>query len=182
MIAIVDYGMGNIGSILNMLLFLGEEAIITDDPEKIMLSDKLILPGVGSFDQGIINLKQKHLFDVILEYSKVYRKPILGICLGMQLLGISSEEGNLGGLGLIKFVNKRFSFKEDSDLKVPHMGWNNVEINDLYSPLIANLTKSPRYYFVHSYYADEIENSEVLLYCDYGIKFAASVKKRQCIW
>ena len=177
MIAIIDYGMGNVGSIYNMLKHLGEEAIITDDPCVILSSDKIILPGVGSFDQGIINLKKKGLYEIILEFAREFRKPILGICLGMQLLGNRSEEGELLGLGLIDFDNIRFKPKKEENLKVPHMGWDIVETTQMNDPLLDGIVLNPRYYFVHSFYAKCNKESSTLLTCDYGIKFAAAVKE-----
>lgn len=180
MIAIIDYGLGNLGSIANMLKVVGAKSIITSDENKIRKADKIILPGVGSFDAGVTNLENKGLVPVIKEEAK-QGKPILGICLGMQLLGRKSEEGEKDGLGLIPFDNVKFDFSEVNDdlkkqLKIPHMGWDTVEFKNS-SFLNQEIKGKQRYYFVHSYHAvcDNAEN--VLMTCDYGYQFAASVYK-----
>lgn len=177
MIAVIDYGMGNVGSIINMLKKIGVECLITNDFEAIDTADKLILPGVGSFDNGIYNLNERGLTNKIKENVLEKKKPLLGICLGMQLLGKSSDEGNLQGLGLISFENKRFSFKEDIQLKVPHMGWNLTTTKITQDPLVQGLDEKQRYYFVHSYHAICDNKDNILMECDYGYKFTAAVKK-----
>lgn len=173
--AIVDYGLGNLGSIANMLKVIGEKVYITDDVQKICDADRLILPGVGAFDAGMINLHQKGLDKLICTEAKS-GKPILGICLGMQLLGRSSEEGKLPGLGLIPFDNIRFRIDETSSLKVPHMGWDIVNFQKE-SPLLEGITGEQRYYFVHSYHARCDSKENVLMTCDYGYEFTAAVVK-----
>ena len=173
--AIVEYGLGNLGSIANMLKVIGEKVYITDDVQKICDADRLILPGVGAFDAGMINLHQKGLDKLICTEAKS-GKPILGICLGMQLLGRSSEEGKLPGLGLIPFDNIRFRIDETSGLKVPHMGWDIVNFQKE-SPLLEGITGEQRYYFVHSYHARCDSKENVLMTCDYGYEFTAAVVK-----
>ena len=173
--AIVDYGLGNLGSIANMLKVIGEKVYITDDVQKICDADRLILPGVGAFDAGMINLHQKGLDTLICTEAKS-GKPILGICLGMQLLGRNSEEGKLPGLGLIPFDNIRFRIDETSGLKVPHMGWDIVNFQKE-SPLLEGITGEQRYYFVHSYHARCDSKENVLMTCDYGYEFTAAVVK-----
>ena len=126
MIVILDYGLGNLGSISNMLKVIGEKSKITNDVEIIRSSDGIILPGVGAFDAGMNKLNESGLTEVIKEEADE-GKPILGICLGMQLLGKRSEEGTLSGLCLIPFECKKFNF-EDKSLKIPHMGWDVVDI------------------------------------------------------
>lgn len=174
MIAVIDYGTGNPGSIANMLKAIGEKNIITSDAEKICSADKLILPGVGSFDTGMKNLNESGLADVIKNEVMQAHKPVLGICLGMQLLGRRSEEGVLDGFGFIPFDNKRFRFEKHSGLKIPHMGWD-VAAFCRESPLTDGLEGQQRYYFVHSYHAvcDSPDNS--LMTCDYGYHFTAAV-------
>lgn len=173
MIAILDYGLGNLGSIANMLKVIGEKSKITNDSDEIKASDGMILPGVGAFDAGMQRLNDTGLTEIIKDYAKS-GKPILGICLGMQLLGNKSEEGNLSGLGLIPFECVRFDLPENSELKIPHMGWDIVDIKQKHA-LVNNLQGVQRYYFVHSYHA-VCENTEnVLMTCDYGCEFAASV-------
>lgn len=178
MIGIIDYGLGNLGSIKNMLKVIGEKSIISSDTKELDKCDKLILPGVGSFDAGMSKLNNSGLADYIKKTALQDKKPILGICLGMQLLGLSSEEGELHGLGLIPFCSKRFKL-QDTNLKVPHMGWDIVDIkkdipltNGLY-----NSEKRQRYYFVHSYHAVCESEENILMTCDYGYEFAAAVVK-----
>lgn len=180
MIAILNYGLGNLGSISNMLKVIGEKSIITDDIEIIKKADKLILPGVGSFDAGMNQLEVRGLVSVILEEA-AKGKPILGICLGMQLLGVSSDEGKKSGLGLIPFESKKFNFANcntdlDKLLKVPHMGWDTVEFKKNV-PLLKGIKGIQRYYFVHSYHAVCEDESNIMMTCDYGYEFAAAVNK-----
>ena len=178
MIAIIDYGLGNLGSISNMLKVIGEKTRITGSPQIIKESDGIILPGVGAFEAGMSRLNEYGLADVIKEEAQS-GKPILGICLGMQLLGRKSEERNLPGLSLIPFDCKKFNFN-NSDLKVPHMGWDVVEFKRKH-PILDNLNGRQRYYFVHSYYAicDSVDN--ILMTCEYGMEFAAAVVKDNVI-
>lgn len=175
MVAIIDYGLGNLGSIANMLKVIGEKPLITDNTDVVRDADRLVLPGVGAFDAGMSRLEQTGLADAIREVAGK-GKPVLGICLGMQLLGRRSEEGQMTGLGLIPFDNVHFSLPEGSCLKIPHMGWDVVEFRQE-SPLLAGITGRQRYYFVHSYHArcDNAEN--VLMVCDYGYEFASAVVK-----
>lgn len=174
MIAILDYGLGNLGSISNMLKVIGEKCKITNNVDIIRRADGIILPGVGAFDAGMNKLLDSGLADVIKDEAN-RGKPILGICLGMQLLGTRSEEGTLPGLSLIPFECKKFSF-EDKSLKIPHMGWDIVEFKQ-HHPLLEGLSGLQRYYFVHSYYAVCEEQDNVLMTCDYGIEFTCSVVK-----
>ena len=174
MIAILDYGLGNLGSISNMLKVIGEKSKITNDVEIIRKSDGIILPGVGAFDAGMSKLNESGLTEVIKEEAGK-GKPILGICLGMQLLGNRSEEGSMPGLSLIRFECKKFNFV-DKSLKIPHMGWDIVDFRKQH-PLLEGLTGQQRYYFVHSYYAVCENSDNVLMTCDYGIEFACSVVK-----
>lgn len=180
MIAIINYGLGNLGSISNMLRVLGEKTVITSDSEIIRKADRIILPGVGSFDAGMEQLENRELIPIIKKEA-ADGKPILGICLGMQLLGRKSEEGEKTGLGLIPFDNVRFDFDGIDEslkqqLKIPHMGWDIVEMKQN-RPLVQGIEGAQRYYFVHSYHAvcDAPEN--VLMTCDYGYEFAAAVCK-----
>ncbi len=177
MIAVIDYGMGNVGSIINMLHKIGAEAILTNALEHIKIADKLILPGVGAFDMGMQRLCDHGLIDIIKEMTLDQKKPLLGICLGMQMLGRKSEEGKSAGLSLIPFDNKRFSFSEDTRLKIPHMGWDVISYYRKEDPLLNKLPNHQRYYFVHSYHAVCDFEENVLMYCDYGYDFAAAVKK-----
>ena len=170
MIAILDYDMGNVASIKNMLEHIGFEAMITHDFEQLSKASQLILPGVGSFDHGVNSLKERGLFD----YLKQSNKPILGICLGMQLLGNQSEEGNEKGLELIDFDNVKFKF-EDQKLKVPHMGWNDVKVKKIKNPILKDISSKDRFYFVHSYHAKPKDDNLEILSTSYGYDFTSAV-------
>lgn len=177
MTAIIDYGLGNLCSIGNMLHHIGEESVITFDRQTIVNADRLILPGVGKFDEGVGNLETTGLKEVI-QSEAVSGKPILGICLGMQLLGNSSEEGEKDGLGLINFKTVRFDFREGHSEKIPHMGWEQVEFVAPDCTLTSNLMDRQRYYFVHSYHAVCEEADTEIISCIYGYKFAAGVRNK----
>ena len=175
MIAIIDYGLGNLGSISNMLKVIGEKNRITSDVATISEADKLILPGVGAFDAGMERLQELKLTELIRDAAD-QGKPILGICLGMQLLGQRSEEGQREGLALIPFENIRFRLDSKIGFKIPHMGWDVVEYRQE-CPLTAGIGDRQRYYFVHSYHAVCNDSQNVLMTCEYGYEFAAAVRK-----
>src|SRR5690606_8360240 len=162
MIAIVDIGVGNLGAIRNMLRKVGAEAFITADPTDIRTAAKVILPGVGAFDAGMQALADSGLTAVLNEQALEVKKPVLGICLGAQMLGNRSEEGSLPGLGWIDMDVVRFP--RDAGLRVPHMGWNTVvpAVKDgKVSPLFAGNAADPRFYFVHSYHFRCADASDV---------------------
>lgn len=173
MIAIINYGLGNLGSIANMLKVIGEKTIITNNADEIDKADKIILPGVGAFDTGMKQLNEKGLVDVIRFQALDKKKPILGICLGMQLLGRKSEEGSSSGLSLIPFDNIKFKL-DNTKLKVPHMGWDIISIKQQ-NNLVYGLTALQRFYFVHSYHAKCDCKENVLMSCDYGYEFTAAI-------
>lgn len=180
MVAIIDYGLGNLGSISNMLKVIGEKSVITSEEEQIREADRIILPGVGAFDAGMTELEKRNLVSVIQKEAES-GKHILGICLGMQLLGEKSEEGNKKGLGLIPFDNVRFNFSSVDEglkkqLKIPHMGWDIVTFKQD-KPLLKGIQGVQRYYFVHSFHAVCDKPEHVLMTCDYGYEFAAAVCK-----
>lgn len=149
-ITIIDYGMGNIGSICNIIKKAGADYIVTNKTSEIIQSNKIILPGVGAFDEGIKNLKRNNLLEAIKESISSGDTYLLGICLGMQLLLEKSQEGDLDGLGLIKGEVIRFKPANVHD-KVPHMGWNNINV--LQNNPLVDVNDINRFYFVHSYYA-----------------------------
>lgn len=176
MITIIDYDMGNVASIKNMFHKIGADDVkISRAKDDILEADKLVLPGVGAFDQGIINLKGFGIYDLIREAVLDKHIPIMGICLGMQLLGRKSEEGKLEGLALIPFDSVRFNLPYE--YKVPHMGWNNVLIKKN-SSIVDNMTGTEqRFYFVHSYHAVCDDTADILMTCNYGYEFVAAVSR-----
>lgn len=176
MIAVIDYGMGNVSSIVNMLKKIGVTVTLASNIKEIQAADKLILPGVGSFDAGMKKLKDGGLVDEIKKNAIIYEKPLLGICLGMQMLGRKSEEGMEEGLSLIPFESKRFDFNGNKDFKIPHMGWDITKTQLIDDPIVKNLNLIQRYYFVHSYYAVCDIDENILMRCEYGYSFAAAVK------
>lgn len=176
MIGVLDYGIGNIGSILNMLKKIGEEARPVAAREELEACGKLILPGVGAFDQGMELLEQSGMRPA-LDKAVKDGKPVLGICLGMQMLGTRSEEGVREGLGYIPFSLRRFSLEDHPELKAPHMGWDRVELTQPDDRLTRGLERPARFYFVHNYYAVCQNPSDVLMECDYGVRFAAAVRR-----
>jgi len=177
MIVIIDYGMGNQRSILNMLYKVGGQAIISSDLDEILRAEKLILPGVGAFDHGIQQLANLGLTDLLNRRVIVDKIPILGICLGVQLFTRRSEEGKLAGLGWIDADTIRFKIPSDSKLKVPHMGWNELHLLQD-SKLFKGMYPNPRFYFVHSYHiSDSCSTEQVIGTTIYGYEFAAVVQK-----
>jgi imidazole glycerol-phosphate synthase subunit HisH len=176
MITIIDYKTGNLGSIQNILKRIGEESVITSDKNQIANAKKLILPGVGAFDTGMANLKLLDLVD-ILNYKVLAEKtPVLGICLGMQILSRNSEEGSLPGLGWINAETRRFKFNDTNTYKIPHMGWNYVRQNKA-SNLFKELTSDARFYFVHSYFFSANDTEDVLSSTIYEIEFTSAIEK-----
>ena len=174
MIAILDYGVGNLKSIYNMFKKIGIESIITSDIETIKKADKYLLPGVGSFDYGINNLKNTIFFATLEKEVLENKKPILGICLGMQLLTNSSEEGKEKGLGWIDADTIKFNL-EDKSIVIPHMGWNRTKptnTNNIFKGLDEN-----RFYFVHSYHVTCNNNKNILATTNYGSEFISSIYK-----
>ena len=178
MIAVIDYGIGNISSIVNMLKKIGVAATLASTNEDIKKADKLILPGVGAFDAGMKKLNNSGLVTAIKTHAIIEEKPLLGICLGMQMLGRKSEEGQGAGLAFIPFESKRFDFAGKSDLKIPHMGLDVTTTLQTADPLVYMLDSQQRYYFVHSYHAVCDKEENVFMRCEYGYSFAAAVKHK----
>lgn len=165
--------MGNLGSIQNMLSRIGARSEISGDLSRIRRAQKLILPGVGAFDTAIRRITQTPLKSVLDEKALVEKVPVLGICLGMQLLTKSSEEGQLPGLGWVAAAAYRFP--AGLGLKVPHMGWNTATPISA-SPLLTGLEADSRYYFVHSYYVKAEDRRTAILSTTHGIKFDAALQ------
>lgn len=180
MIVIVDYGMGNLGSIRNMLKKVGADSQMTSDPESILRAEKIILPGVGAFDHGMQQLKKLNCLEILRQKVVQEKVSCLGICLGMQLFMEKSEEGVLPGLGWLKGQVKKFKFDNgETPLRVPHMGWNSVRVAKRH-PLFEGL-EQPRFYFVHSYHVVCENPEDVLGKTEYGYPFVSSIGKEN-IW
>lgn len=178
MIVIIDYGVGNLTSIKNMIKKAGAEAVISGDPGIIEKASKFILPGIGAFDHGMQHLRNAPYFDILNNRVLNEKVPVLGVCLGVQLFTEGSEEGVLPGLGWIKgkVVKFRLDKMTDSSLKVPHMGWTDVTVQKD-SRLFRDMHEDPRFYFVHSYHLLCDDPSDVLVNADYGYNFAAGVER-----
>jgi len=175
MIAIIDYGMGNIHSVQKALQLYGAETIITNKPKDIQSADKVVLPGVGAFDDAMLELKKRGLISRIKGLIK-NKKPLLGICLGMQLLFESSEEADESkGLGIFKGAVKKF--EEKDKLKVPQIGWNQLTRISEKCPLLKNIAEGSYVYFCHSYYPTPKDKQAIAATCNYGKEFAAIVWK-----
>ncbi|WP_072681721.1 imidazole glycerol phosphate synthase subunit HisH [Arcobacter sp. LA11] len=178
MITIVDYGLGNLGSIKNMFKYLGIESEIESDVNKIKNASKLLLPGVGAFDAAMEKINQNGLKEILDEKALKEQIPILGICLGMQLLTNSSEEGSLSGLGWISAKTLSFKNNINKEYRVPHMGWNIVEKSNE-SKLSEDFEDfdEVRFYFVHSYFVKVEEEKNSMLKTHYGLEFDSAIQK-----
>lgn len=174
MIIVIDYGIGNVGSVHNMLRKCGVKSKISNLKSDIIDADKLILPGVGHFAEGMNKLNKTGLLSTLEEQVLEKRKPILGICLGMQMLAKSSEEGNAKGLGWIDAKVKRLP--NIGNLVVPHMGWNGVRPSQDAGLFEKKASDLERFYFVHSYYMETDHPELSAATCEYGIEFTASVQ------
>jgi imidazole glycerol-phosphate synthase subunit HisH len=178
-IVIIDYGMGNLRSVLNKMNRLGLEAVLSSDPAVIASAGKLILPGVGHFAHGMHNLAKLGLIETLNRKVLVEKTPVLGICLGMQLFTGFSEEGDAGGLGWIAGRTRRMNLSGDK-LKVPHMGWNTLQDMKA-SALFENIGPEDMFYFVHSYHAECANPADVLASTGYGITFTSVIRKDNII-
>lgn len=174
-IAVVDYGMGNLGAIPNMLRRIGAVAVVTDDPTAIGAATKLILPGVGSFDTAIRNLRASPAWEVLHRRVVHDRIPVLGLCLGMQILADRSEEGTLPGLGWIPGEIVRFRFPAEYPLRIPHMGWNTVRW--IRPSVLLEPEETPRFYFAHSYHYRCAEPLDMVGATSYGYEFASVIAR-----
>lgn len=177
MVTVIQYGLGNVGSILSMCKYIGVNARITESSEEIENATSLVLPGVGSFDEAMIFLANNKMIDILKYKVEEQKTPILGICLGMQLLTKGSEEGIMPGLSFIDAQCVRFDFKEDKmKFKVPHMGWNNLYPSENQLSLFPAINSELRYYFAHSYHI-EYNSENVVATSEYGYRFVAAIKK-----
>jgi glutamine amidotransferase len=175
MITIIDYGLGNLGSVKNMLKRIKVPAQITADLEEIRKAEKIILPGVGSFDAAMLKLREQGMIDVLNDKALKEKVPVMGICLGMQLLVNSSEEGKESGLGWIPGKVTKFAF-EDRSLKIPHMGWNYTNVSKNANPILEDFDHF-KFYFVHSYFVQVEREENRLLTTEYGHEFDAGIAK-----
>lgn len=180
MVTIIDYGAGNIGSIVNMIRKVGGIATVSSNEEEIATAKKLILPGVGSFDFGMKQLHNSGLINVLNQRVLIDKIPILGICLGVQLFTLGSEEGKLRGLGWFDAETVKFDFNNNKELKIPHMGWNNVKIiKD--SKIFIDMYDNPRFYFVHSYHLRCKTPHDISTETHYGYPFVSGLEKDNII-
>ncbi|MCX5693649.1 MAG: imidazole glycerol phosphate synthase subunit HisH [Candidatus Omnitrophica bacterium] len=174
-IAIIDYGMGNIHSVAKAIQVCGVEPVITNNKDQISKADKLILPGVGAFDDAMLELKKLDLVSVIQEQVKC-KKPFLGICLGMQLLLESSQEAKVSkGLGILGGQVVKFS--STGGIKIPHMGWNDCKVVDKKCLLLSGINDNDQVYFCHSYYPEPSDKTVIAATCDYGVEFSCVICK-----
>jgi len=180
MIVIIDYGMGNLGSLKNIIKKIGHQAIVSNNPKEIQNASKLILPGVGHFAEAMSNLKKLNLIELLNQKVLIEKTPILGICLGMQLMTTFSEEGNTEGLKWIKGKTVKFNFGDNNTVKIPHMGWNEINIakNHL---LNTNFEQLSRFYFVHSYYVTCDDKKDVLHTTHYHSEFTSAFANENII-
>jgi len=171
-IAILDYGMGNLRSVEKALQKVGAQTLVTSEPEKVLIAEGLVLPGVGAFKDCMRNLKEYGLIDALYQFIQSGR-PFLGICLGLQLLfSESTEFGLYKGLDIIK--GKVVRFPQGSTVKVPHMGWNTVKI-EKEVPFLQDIEDESYFYFVHTYYVIPEDESIVATTTNYGVKFVSSI-------
>ncbi len=178
MLVIIDFGMGNLRSVLRRVEKLGYQALLTSSTSDIEKADKIILPGVGAYGTGMQNLKERGLIPVLNQKVLKEKTPVLGICLGMQMMTRWGEEGDVNGLGWISADCIRFRFPDDQGgyLRIPHMGWNTIE-RERDDTLLSNVAENERFYFVHSYYVKPNEDAEVVAHTDYGVQFASVIRR-----
>jgi len=178
MIVIIDYGMGNLHSVLKAFRRIGADAIVSSKGEDIQKAEKLVLPGVGHFKKGMENLEKRGLIEILNKKIIGEKTPILGICLGMQLFTKFSEEGDAGGLGWIDARTIKFNLGDK--FRVPHMGWNNIKI-EKDNKIFSNLNKEDYFYFVHSFHVNCKNKEDILSITEYGKKFISAIQKENII-
>lgn len=178
MIVIVDYGMGNLRSILKKCEMIKIKALVSSQPDDIERADKLIFPGVGHFAEGMKNIHDYGLLPILTKKVIEEKTPILGICLGMQLFAEWSEEGDVAGLGWIKGKIVRFHFDTLAErLNVPHVGWNTIEVKQPDSILLKGIDLKKRFYFTHSYHWEALEAASVVANTLYGYEFPSILQQ-----
>ena len=175
-LAIVDYGMGNLNSVKKKLDRLKTTASITSNPKDIIKADKIILVGVGHFAKAMKNIKELNLLDTLNEVAIIKKKPVLGICLGMQLMANDSEEGNSEGLGWLDANVRKMQVDDTLRFKIPHTGWNKITQSKK-SHLMKGIPESSEFYFVHSYHLMSNETSNILNETEYCFKFTSAIEK-----
>jgi glutamine amidotransferase len=175
-LAIVDYGMGNLNSVKKKLYRLKTTASITSNPKDIIKADKIILVGVGHFAKAMKNIKELNLLDTLNEVAIIKKKPVLGICLGMQLMANDSEEGNSEGLGWLDANVRKMQVDDTLRFKIPHTGWNKITQSKK-SHLMKGIPESSEFYFVHSYHLMSNETSNILNETEYCFKFISAIEK-----
>ncbi len=175
-LVIVDYGMGNLNSVKRILDRMKVNAVVSSNPKDIAGSDKLILPGVGHFGKAMSNLRELNLLDTLNEAVLIKKKPILGICLGMQLLAKKSEEGDADGLGWFDAEVVKFRVSDTLKYKIPHMGWNQIYLKNN-SSLMKKIPELSEFYFVHSYYVKVKQQSDLLNETEYDDIFTSAIEK-----
>lgn len=176
MIAIIDYGMGNLRSVEKAFNRIGAETIITNNTKDLAAATKLVLPGVGNFKKGMINLQSLGLIDGLNEQVLDKNKPILGICLGLQLMTKHSEEGDVNGLGWFDAKTVAFDKSRMVKYKVPHMGWNTLNSKGEY--ILQNMNSTDSFYFVHSYHVIANNKTEVLCEAEYAYPFVCGLCRK----
>ena len=176
MITIVDNGLANVGSVHNIIKYLGYNAVVTNDVHIINDATKIILPGVGSFDKGIKALNDLGLKDILNKKVLIDKIPVLGICLGLQLMTRGSEEGELKGLGWFEADTIKFNQESDKTIRIPHMGWNNIQPRK-FEEMFLKINDESRCYFVHSYYVKADDDKDILASTIHGIEFHSALQK-----
>lgn len=176
MISIIDYGIGNLGSVKRKIDRIGAASVITSDPDQIRQSDRLILPGVGHFSNAVHEMKTRGLWDILNNEVLVFKKPILGICLGMQLMANHSEEGDAEGFGWLDAEVVRFKIPDKLKYKIPHSGWNQITLKK-HSPLFSGISADQEFYFVHGYHLTCKNSSDVLGETTYAVPFTSAIQK-----
>ena len=180
MIDVLDYGMGNSGSVIRMIEKVGGSARRISTPEEIMCAHKLIIPGVGHFDSAMQLIVTRGLLEPLRERLINQGIPVLGICLGMQLLCMHSEEGKLPGMGFVAAEVRKFISLPNKPLKIPHMGWNEVEV--VANNSLINLTGDrSRFYFAHSYYVEPYSSDLIVATASYGVDFCAAFQSENIL-